>query len=310
MLKSKVHSIPLPILLSTGNSSHPLRKIIHPNTSKSAKSLYSTEPPGPPNSDKPPTDKSSKTTYILSLLALGAVSVAAGMLISEQSFQSTQKSSNTNKELEYVLADPQGLVTERAFFDISIGGGESERVIIGLYGRDCPVTVKNFASICRGDMTSKQISKPLTYEGCLFHRVIPDFMLQSGDCTRGDGTGGESIYNGGRQFADENFKFKHTGLGVLSMANRGPGTNTSQFFICLRETPWLDSRHVVFGQVLHGAHTLRKVEACGSRSGAVKPAVQIVKSGILPPLEATNTANAPASEDLDETGRRIDRIMK
>ena len=133
-------------------------------------------------------------------------------------------------------------------------------------------------------------------------------MLQCGDFTRGDGTGGESIYGG--MFKDEAFKYKHTGLGVLSMANRGKDTNSSQFFICTAPTSWLDGKHVVFGQVLHGATTLRKVEACGSRSGSVSGEVKIVKCGVLPDVASSKGATAPDKEDLDETGRAIERIMK
>jgi peptidylprolyl isomerase len=206
------------------------------------------------------------------------------------------------------LANPQGEVTHRVFFDITVNGGEPERIILGLYGNDAPRTVTNFVTIAEGNTASKVSGKPLRYEGCVFHRIIPDFMLQSGDFTEGTGTGGESIY--GKAFEDEPFKFKHTGLGVVSMANRGKDTNSSQFFICTAPTEWLDGRHVVFGQVLYGALTLLKMEECGSRMGKVKGEVKIVKSGVLPALGETRSANAPASEELDSTGRRVDRIMK
>lgn len=121
-------------------------------------------------------------------------------------------------------------------------------------------------------------------------------------------TGGESIYGGA--FKDEEFTHKHAGLGVLSMANRGKDTNTSQFFICLNPTAWLDGKHIVFGQVLHGGPLLRKIETMGSRSGSVSGEVKIVKCGVLPDLPSSKGANTPESEELDETGRRIDRIMK
>ena len=120
---------------------------------------------------------------------------------------------------------------------------------------------------------------PLHYKGSGFHRIIPGFMLQAGDFTRHNGTGGESIY--GSKFNDENFKLRHTGPGLLSMANAGPGTNGSQFFITVAPTDWLNGKHVVFGKVVTGMELVNKIEKCGSRSGQPSKKVVIENCGQL-----------------------------
>jgi peptidylprolyl isomerase len=142
-----------------------------------------------------------------------------------------------------------------------------------------PTTAENFRALCTGEKGVGKAGKPLHFKGSLFHRIIPNFMAQGGDFTRGNGTGGESIY--GEKFADENFKKKHNKPGLLSMANAGPNTNGSQFFLTFVETPWLDGKHVVFGEVVEGLEVLKLLEAQGSDSGKTKVPVTITNSGQL-----------------------------
>ena len=165
------------------------------------------------------------------------------------------------------------------FFDISIGGADAGRITIGLYDSTTPKTCENFRQLCTGEAGTGISGKPLHYKGSKFHRVINDFMAQGGDFTRGNGTGGESIY--GEKFEDENFSVKHTKRGQLSMANAGPGTNGSQFFLTFIPCDWLDGKHVVFGEVTDGFDVLDAVEAKGSSSGATSAPVLIKDCGQL-----------------------------
>ncbi|KAJ4875196.1 Peptidyl-prolyl cis-trans isomerase CYP20-1 [Raphanus sativus] len=201
---------------------------------------------------------SSVTLLLCSLLLLGTLSAIQA-----------KKSKENLKE-----------ITHKVFFDVEIDGKEAGRIVMGLYGKTVPKTAENFRALCTGEKGIGKKGKALHYKGSSFHRIIPSFMLQGGDFTHGNGMGGESIY--GETFPDENFKLKHTGPGLLSMANAGQDTNGSQFFITTVTTSWLDGRHVVFGKVVSGMDVVYKVEAEGNQSGTPKSKVVIVDSGELP----------------------------
>jgi peptidylprolyl isomerase len=176
----------------------------------------------------------------------------------------------------------QNPANPKVFMDITIGGQPAGRITFELFSDAVPKTAENFRALCTGEKGAGKQGKPLHYKSSGFHRIIQQFMCQGGDFTKGNGTGGESIY--GDKFADESFAGKagkHPGPGVLSMANAGPNTNGSQFFICTATTGWLDGKHVVFGQVIDGFDVVQKMEAVGSRDGKTSKSVVIANCGKL-----------------------------
>ena len=171
---------------------------------------------------------------------------------------------NTAKEMEKQLP--------KCYFDMTVNEEDVGKIIMELRSDVVPKTAENFRALCTGE-------KGFGYEGSSFHRVIPEFMCQGGDFTIGNGTGQKSIY--GYRFDDENFELKHTGPGILSMANKGRNTNGSQFFLCTAKTAWLDNKHVVFGSVIEGLDVVKKIESYGSKKGEVSAKITIRKCGEL-----------------------------
>jgi len=185
----------------------------------------------------------------------------------------------------------------QVYLDVKLGrygaGVPLGRVVIELKKDVAPKTAQNFLELC----TSEQ--EGFGYKGSRFHRIIPGFMCQGGDFTNDNGTGGMSIY--GRTFEDENFQLAHLGPGVLSMANAGPNTNGSQFFLCTAQTPWLDGRHCVFGQVVEGFNVVKAMEACGTRGGEPMQDVMIADSGLIAQGTSMSLSNGQRTRKLHST---------
>merc|ERR1711880_12446 len=199
------------------------------------------------------------------------------------------------------MGDEKMAARPKVFFDVSTGGKPAGRIEFELFADVVPKTAENFRALCTGEKGKGKSGKPLHYKGSSFHRIIPDFMLQGGDFTRGNGTGGESIY--GEKFADENFKVKHDNPGLLSMANAGPGTNGSQFFITTVPTPHLDGKHVVFGKVESGMEIIRDIENLEVAPGDNKPhvSVEIIECGELKGgLNDSDDEDLPDGDEEDE----------
>jgi peptidylprolyl isomerase len=165
------------------------------------------------------------------------------------------------------------------FFDIEIDQVQAGRIVMSLYSEALPKTCENFRALCTGEKGIGKSGVPLHYKGSIFHRVIPNFMLQGGDMTRHNGTGGESIY--GNRFNDEGFPYKHDKPYKLSMANAGPNTNGSQFFITTVPCEWLDNKHVVFGEVISGQEVVKAIEQTGTQSGKTTKTIRIANCGQL-----------------------------
>jgi len=206
-----------------------------------------------------------KTTGLIASTMFAVTSAFAPA--SRVAFKHAATRSYSRSAVSMMAANP------KVFFDMEVGGEDVGRITFELRADVAPKTAENFRQLCTGEAG-------FGYKDSSFHRVIPDFMCQGGDFTAGNGTGGKSIY--GSSFDDEDFSLKHEGRGILSMANAGPNTNGSQFFICTVDTPWLDGAHVVFGKVIDGLDVVDKIESVGSApSGQTSAEVKVKDCGEL-----------------------------
>ncbi|XP_042348700.1 peptidyl-prolyl cis-trans isomerase D [Plectropomus leopardus] len=211
---------------------------------------------------------------------------------------------------------PSNPENPRVFFDVDIGGERAGRIVLELFADITPKTAENFRALCTGEKgTGKSTGKPLHFKGCPFHRIIKKFMVQGGDFSNHNGTGGESIY--GEKFEDENFHYKHDKVGLLSMANAGPNTNGSQFFITTVPTPHLDGKHVVFGQVLKGMGVVKMLESIETNEDApVKPCViadcgdhEDGDSWGTGPSDGSGDVHPDFPEDSDIDFKDVDKVL-
>jgi len=204
-----------------------------------------------------------------------------------------------------------GVKRPRCFFDITIGGIPVGRVVMQLFSDVCPKTVENFRALCTGEKgIGKTTGKPLHYQGTTFHRVVKDFMVQSGDFSDGNGKGGESIYSG--QFADENFDLKHDVPFLLSMANKGPDTNGSQFFVLTQPAPHLDGIHTVFGHVISGKEVIKEIEELQvDKKNRPLQDARIVNCGeLVPKKKKEESSDEDSSSSSDEEEKERKRLKK
>ena len=218
---------------------------------------------------------------IVASLAIGSMFIAASPASNYSGSSSSVSSSNlaamVGPQKQISAADAE--VTAKVYFDVQINGEDAGRITMGLFGNDVPKTVENFRALCTGEKGKGKSGKPLHYKSSIFHRVIPGFMLQGGDFTKGNGTGGESIY--GNKCADEKFGIKHDAPGVLSMANAGANTNGSQFFIVTGSSGEnLPDQYSRFGTVSEGFEVVQAIEAAASGDAAGTPVEDIIISTV------------------------------
>ena len=248
-----------------------------PPMRNSRKCSTSSKVPTPGSQVKTTTSKniSSMVWQIATLAVVGGTFYGVGYYFSDLAMEQSSATATSGP------IKPQAPVTSRVYLDIAIDQKPVGRIVIGLHGSVAPKTVHNFETLCRGDTKMGNVS--LKYKGSTFHRIIPGFMIQGGDFTKHNGTGGRSVYGtpiDGR-FNDENFVLQHTGPGIVSMANSGPNTNGSQFFITTTRTAHLNNRHVVFGTVVDGWEVIQLVESYGSSTGKPVVDVRIIDTGVL-----------------------------
>jgi peptidylprolyl isomerase len=223
--------------------------------------------------------KSSSTKMSQIVWQVATLAIVGGTFYGVGHYFSDLTSNKSSSDSQPV--EPQAPITSRVYLDIEIDQKPVGRIVIGMFGSVVPKTVHNFETLCRGDTTIGIVA--LKYKGSTFHRIIPGFMIQGGDFTKHNGTGGRSVYGtpiDGR-FHDENFELLHTGPGIVSMANSGPNTNGSQFFITTSRASHLNKRHVVFGTVVDGWDVVQLIESYGSSSGKPTADVRIANAGIL-----------------------------